>query len=135
MGRAAGGFCGLVAILFVGCSTLREIVMVDDQPTAGSVQLTVDYSDGSGCKKCFGNLPWKKDMSVADVLAAAQSTGLLEVQFEEKGQIFRIDGVQPPEEPHLVCEWRIWIDMNDFRDVTPTVFPGQSILVKVVNTV
>src|SRR5215472_17617789 len=83
-----------------GESRLRRIVM-DDEPTTGSVQLIVDYSDG--CKKCF-NLPWKSSMSVADVLAAAKSTsiGLEFVVNEKNGEIQSIDGVFPPKEPHFV---------------------------------
>ena len=79
---------------------------MDDEPTTGSVQLIVDYSDG--CKKCFSNLPWKSDMSVADVLAAAKSTSIgLEFNVDENGEILSIDGVTPPKEPHFVCHWRI----------------------------
>ena len=107
---------------------------MDDQPTTGSVQLTVDYSDG--CKKCFSNLPWNSDMSVADVLAAAKSMGHLEFNVDENGEILSIDGVTPPKEPHFVCHWRIWINVNDYQDARHKFFSaGSSILVKVVNTV
>src|SRR5262245_56247243 len=105
---------------------------MDDEPT-GSVQLIVDYSDG--CKKCFSNLPWKSDMSVADVLAAAKSTRIgLEFNIDENGEILSIDGFRPPKEPHFVCHWRIWINANDYQDARHQFFSsGSSILVKVVN--
>ena len=108
---------------------------MDDEPTTGSVQLIVDYSDG--CKKCFSNLPWKSDMSVADVLAAAKSTSIgLEFNVDENGEILSIDGVTPPKEPHFVCHWRIWINVNDYQDARHQFFSSaSSILVKVVNTV
>ena len=111
---------------------------MDDEPTTGSVQLIVDYSDG--CKKCF-NLPWKSSMSVADVLAAAKSTsiGLEFVVNEKNGEIQSIDGVFPPKEPHFVGLWRIWIGLDDYLDTRHQAAPrplnpDRSILVKVVNT-
>jgi hypothetical protein len=41
---------------------------MDDEPSTGSVQLIVDYSDGR--KKCFSNLPWKSDMSRRSMVKA-----------------------------------------------------------------
>jgi hypothetical protein len=108
---------------------------MDDQPTTGSVQLIVDYSDG--CRKYFDNLPWKADMSVADVLTAAKSTriGLEFITADNGATILSIDGFSPPKEPHFVCDWLIYLNMNQFSDVKRNQFPaGTSILVKVVNT-
>jgi hypothetical protein len=106
---------------------------MNDQPTTGSVQLTVDYSDG--CRKYFDKLPWKANMSVADVLTAAKSTRIgLEFTTADNGAISSIDGFSPPEEPHLVCEWFIFLDINRFFDVRRNVRAGTSILVKMVNT-
>jgi hypothetical protein len=95
---------------------------MDDQPTIGSVQLIVDYSDG--CRNYFGNLPWKSDMSVADALTVAKSTS--EFNVDRNGEILSIDGVTPPKEPHFVCRWRIWIDVNDYREARHQFFAAGS---------